>query len=135
MERMLINLKGILLSFCYMYLVMFKRNKTSDLQLISFVMMRPLVICRMLSSIFPLKNTTYHAGCHIGCHADAFQHCIIIFLGYTSLLRLNKEQRIEIILRAGSGSSRMVANVLSRKHGPNNTHYAVARLIVRLRQT
>ena len=32
-------------------------------------------------------------------------------------MRLTKEQRIEIILMAGSGSSRMVARNFNRKHG------------------
>ena len=35
---------------------------------------------------------------------------------------MNKEHEIEIILRAGSGSSRVVVNALNRKHGTNITH-------------
>ena len=44
-------------------------------------------------------------------------------------MSLNKEQRIEIILRAGSGSSHMVANEFNRKHGMNITHDTVEKLI------
>ena len=44
-------------------------------------------------------------------------------------MRLNKEQRIEIIPRAGSGRSRMVADAFNRRHGTNITHETVAKLI------
>ena len=44
-------------------------------------------------------------------------------------MRLNTEQRIEIILGTGSGSSRMAASAINRKHGTNITHDTVAKLI------
>ena len=50
-------------------------------------------------------------------------------------MRLTKEQRIEIILMAGSGSSRMVALNLNRKHGTNITHDTVAKLISKFKKT
>ena len=50
-------------------------------------------------------------------------------------MRLTKEQRIEIILMAGSGSSRMVALNFNRKHGTNITHDTVAKLISKFKKT
>lgn len=50
-------------------------------------------------------------------------------------MRLNKEQRIEIILRAGSGSIRKVAIEFNRKHGTNITHDTVAKLIRKFQKT
>ena len=50
-------------------------------------------------------------------------------------MHLTKEQRIEIILMAGSGSSRMVALNFNRKHGTNITHDTVAKLISKLKKT
>ena len=46
-----------------------------------------------------------------------------------------KEQQIEIILMAGSGSSRMVALNFNRKHGTNITHDTVAKLISKFKKT
>ena len=50
-------------------------------------------------------------------------------------MRLNKEQQIEIILRAGSRSNRMIANIFNGKHGTNITHDNVAKRIGKLRKT
>ena len=50
-------------------------------------------------------------------------------------MRLTKEQRIEIILMAGSGSSRMVALNFNRKHGTNITHDTAAKLISKFKKT
>ena len=50
-------------------------------------------------------------------------------------MRLTKEQRIEIILMAGSGNSRMVALNFNRKHGTNITHDTVAKLISKFKKT
>ena len=50
-------------------------------------------------------------------------------------MRLTKEQRIEIILMAGSGSSLMVALNFNRKHGTNITHDTVAKLISKFKKT
>ena len=50
-------------------------------------------------------------------------------------MRLTKKQRIEIILMAGSGSSRMVALNFNKKHGRNITHDNVAKLISKLKKT
>ena len=50
-------------------------------------------------------------------------------------MRLTKEKRIEIILMAGSGSSRMVALNFNRKHGTNITNNTVAKLISKFKKT
>lgn len=43
-------------------------------------------------------------------------------------MRLTKEQRIEIILTAGSGNSYKAATEFNGKHGTNVTHALVAKL-------
>ena len=48
---------------------------------------------------------------------------------------LNNEQRIEIILLAGSGRGHMVANAFHIKHGTKTTHDTVAKLIGKLKKT
>ena len=50
-------------------------------------------------------------------------------------MRLTKEQRIDIILMAGSGSSRMVALNFNRKHGTNITHNTVTKLTSKFKKT
>ena len=50
-------------------------------------------------------------------------------------MRLTKEQRIEIILMAGSRSSCMVALNFNRKHGTNITHDTVAKLNSKFKKT
>ncbi|CAM1324679.1 Uncharacterised protein r2_g3343 [Pycnogonum litorale] len=50
-------------------------------------------------------------------------------------MRLTTEQRIEIILMAGSGSSRMVARNFNRKHETSITHDIVAKLICKFQKT
>ena len=50
-------------------------------------------------------------------------------------MRLTNERRIEIILMAGSGSSRMVARNSNRKYGTSITHNAVAKLICKFKKT
>jgi len=48
---------------------------------------------------------------------------------------LSKEERIEIILMAGSGSCRKVAIDFNRKHGKHITHDTVAKVIETFRKT
>ena len=50
-------------------------------------------------------------------------------------MRLTNEQRIEIILMAGSGSNRMVAAEFNGKHGTSITHNTVAKLICKFKKT
>ena len=59
--------------------------------------------------------------------SDGLQHCIFQI---PQMMHSNNERRIEIILRAGLASSRMVANTLNRKHGTNITHNTVAKPIL-----
>lgn len=49
-------------------------------------------------------------------------------------MHLNKEQQIEIILMAKSGSSCMVAIKLNRKHGMNIIHDTVTKLIRKIQK-
>ena len=72
--------------------------------------------------IFVKPSHYIHTGCPISFHTDGFQQCIKKFFMVTQRGCLNREQQIEIILRLCSGSSRMVANAFSRKHGTNITH-------------
>ncbi|MCI4382629.1 hypothetical protein PGIGA_G00017000, partial [Pangasianodon gigas] len=48
---------------------------------------------------------------------------------------LTKEERIEIILMAGSGSCCKVAMDFTRKHGKHITHNSVAKLINKFKNT
>lgn len=50
-------------------------------------------------------------------------------------MHLNKEQRIEIILMAWSGSSCMAAIKLNRKRGMNITHDTVVKFIRKFQKT
>ena len=50
-------------------------------------------------------------------------------------MRLTNEQRIEIILMAGSGSNRMVAAEFNGKHGTSIAHNTVAKLICKFKKT
>ena len=50
-------------------------------------------------------------------------------------MRLSREERIEVILMAGSGSSRKVAMEFNRKHGKNIIHDTVAKLIRKFQKT
>ena len=49
-------------------------------------------------------------------------------------MHLTNEQRIEIILMAEWGSSRMVAQNFDRKHGTSITHNTVAKFMCKLRK-